>query len=145
MGKGQQQRILVEFGWWNWHRSSREPSLDLAWLRLDRQDLCVKTVCLLSFQSCISFKATIKPLSACRKMIFQLLGWSAWQLWIAMFSLFEYPWWRRPWTSWCAIGKDDLPIVHGCVCLSLLRGLGFSFPLLSSVVNLVTEQEVLQS
>lgn len=118
--------------------------MDLVWLLLYCQDLCVKIVCY-PFLSCISFKETIEPQSACRKMIFQLLGWSIWQLWIAMFSLFEYPWWRRPWTSWCALRKDDLPIVHGRVYLSLLWGLGFSFPLPSSAVNLVTKQEVLQS
>lgn len=49
MGKGQQQRKLSEFGLWNWHKNSIEQSWNVAWLLPYCQDLCVKTVCLLTF------------------------------------------------------------------------------------------------
>lgn len=58
--------------------------LELPWLLLFCQDLCVRTVCFL-FQSCpCFFKETMELLCVYRKMIFQLDPY-IWQLWIAMF------------------------------------------------------------
>lgn len=146
MGKGQQQRIL--FGFWIMglaHKQCRG-ELELLQLLLYCQDVCVRILCYPFLDCPCLFKETMELLNVCRKMIFQLLCLYICELWIAMFFfffLFEYPWWRKAlnilvcsrvrWPSYCSL-----------VCVSLLQGLGFSFPLLFSAANLVIEQEASQ-
>lgn len=92
------------------------------------------------------FRQTMEMLSVCRKMIFQLLCLYICELWIAMFLfffIFQYPWWRKA-LSILVCSRVRWPSYCSLVCVSLLQGLGFSFPLLFSAVNLVIEQEALR-